>query len=48
LRLLLGAAGLFAAFYHGVPDLLRLAVAVGVPATMALAQLALAPKPARP
>ena len=41
LRLLLGAAGLFAAFYHGVPDLLRLVVAVGVPAGLAFAAIRL-------
>ncbi|MBL6454764.1 TRAP transporter fused permease subunit [Belnapia sp. T6] len=47
-RLLLGAAGLFAAFYHGVPDLVRLAVAVLVPAAIALAQGLRAPRPVRP
>jgi TRAP transporter 4TM/12TM fusion protein len=37
-RLVLGAAGLFAAFYHGVPDLLRLAVAAGALGGLALLQ----------
>jgi TRAP transporter 4TM/12TM fusion protein len=47
-RLLLGFGGLFAAFYHGVPDTVRLAVALGVPGGIALAQTLLAPKPVRP
>ncbi len=46
-RLLLGGAGLFAAFYHGVPDLLRLVVAGGTLGMLAAMQLAVAPKPAR-
>ncbi len=37
-RVLLGAAGLFAAFYHAVPDLLRLAVAGGALGGIALLQ----------
>jgi hypothetical protein len=48
LRLLLGAAGLFAAFYHGVPDAVRLAIALGVPGVMALAQRIRLPRPVRP
>ena len=48
LRLLLGFGGLFAAFYHGVPDALRLAVALGVPGGIALAQALRAPRPVRP
>lgn len=47
-RLLLAFGGLFAAFYHGVPDAVRLAVALGVPGGIALAQTLLAPKPVRP
>jgi TRAP transporter 4TM/12TM fusion protein len=46
-RLLLGAAGLFAAFYHGVPDLIRVLVAAGTLGVLAAMQLAVAPKPAR-
>jgi TRAP transporter 4TM/12TM fusion protein len=38
-RLLLGAAGLAAAFYHGVPDLVRLGIAAGVLAGITAAQL---------
>ena len=37
-RLVLGAAGLFAAFYHAVPDLVRLAVAGGALVGIALLQ----------
>ena len=37
-RLMLGAAGLFAAFYHAVPDLVRLAVAGGALVGIALLQ----------
>ncbi|MDN3567106.1 TRAP transporter fused permease subunit [Paeniroseomonas aquatica] len=47
-RLLLACGGLFAAFYHGVPDMVRLAVAVGVPAAIALTQGMRAPRPLRP
>ncbi|WP_043364593.1 TRAP transporter fused permease subunit [Belnapia sp. F-4-1] len=47
-RLLLGGAGLFAAFYHGVPDLLRLAVALGVPGLIGAVQLVRLPRPVRP
>ncbi len=47
-RLLLGAAGLAVAFYHDVPDLLRLAVGAGALAAIAATQLAAArPRPAR-
>lgn len=48
LRLLLGLGGLFAAFYHGVPDIVRLAVALGVPGGIALAQALRTPRPVRP
>ena len=47
-RLLMAAAGLFAAFYHGVPDLVRLAVALGVPGLIGAAQLVRLPRPVRP
>jgi TRAP-type uncharacterized transport system fused permease subunit len=47
-RLLLGGAGLVAAFYHGVPDLARLAVAVGTLGIVAGVQAAMArPRAAR-
>ncbi|MFZ4406320.1 MAG: TRAP transporter permease [Paracraurococcus sp.] len=39
LRVALGAAGLAAAFWHGIPDLLRLAIAAGALAMLAAAQL---------
>jgi TRAP transporter 4TM/12TM fusion protein len=47
LRLLLGAAGLFAAFYHGVPDAARFAAAAGVLGLIAAFQAAAAPRAAR-
>jgi TRAP transporter 4TM/12TM fusion protein len=47
-RLLLGGAGLFAAFYHGVTDLVRLAVALGVPGLIAAVQLIRLPRAAAP
>ena len=40
MRIALGAAGLAAAFWHGIPDLLRLAIAAGALAMLAAAQLA--------
>jgi TRAP transporter 4TM/12TM fusion protein len=47
-RLLLGGAGLVAAFYHGVPDVVRLVLAIGAPGLLAVAQVMLLPKAARP
>ncbi len=38
-RALLAAAGLAAAFWHGIPDLARLGLALGVPAALALVQI---------
>ncbi|MCB4821545.1 TRAP transporter permease [Roseicella aerolata] len=47
-RLLLAAAGLFAAFYHGVPDLLRLAVGAAVLLLLAGLPLLAARRAGRP
>jgi TRAP-type uncharacterized transport system fused permease subunit len=47
-RLLLGGAGLVAAFYHGVPNEVRLVLAVGAPGLLAVAQVMLLRKAVRP
>ena len=47
LRVALGVAGAAAAFWHGVPDLLRLAIAAGALGALAALQLA-AQRPRRP